>query len=31
MDLMEKLVADTTLNDVDERRIATSLVRPVRP
>ena len=31
MDLMEKLVADTTLNYVDERRIATSLVRLVSP
>lgn len=31
MDLMEKVVADTTLDEVDDLRIATSLVRLVRP
>ena len=31
MDLMEKVVTDTTFDEVDDRRIATSLVRLVRP
>lgn len=31
MDLMEKLVADTTLDDVDDRCITISLVRLVGP
>jgi hypothetical protein len=30
MDLMEKVFTDTTLGDVDDTRIATSLVRLVR-
>jgi len=31
MDLKEKVVSDTTLDGVDDARIATSLVRLVRP
>ena len=31
MDLMDKVVTNTTLDGVDDLRIATSLVRLVRP